>query len=287
MTLLGYLLFATGLGWTVWLFYMLLVRHIGAYEERYLEATDAQLDALLVFMAPDDLLRISRIAGLGFFLLFSLLTMRAGLFIMLIAAGMGGASAFYAPRLVLKLMLFIRQRRFLEQFPDAISMLNNAMKAGLSFMQAIEMVSREAPDPTAQELKILCLDRQTGKTLDASLDRLSERVPLTDVKIFAMVMKLSNRMGGNITEALARLAETIRNRFMIEKKVRALTAEARMQAVVVCALPFVLFFAFAAISPEMMRPLLETSAGFLVLGVVVFLEIVGGYFMWRASKIKY
>lgn len=287
MIVLGYLLFAVGLGWAVWVAWRQFTHRIEAYEERYIQSADAQLDALLAFMSPQDLLRISRMAGVGLFFVASLLTMRAGLFFMLVLSGGVGFAAFYAPRLVLRVMLHFRRRRFLEQFPDSIGMLNNAMKAGLSFMQAVEMVAREAPDPVGQELKILCRDRQTGKTMETALDRLSQRIPLPDVRIFTMVIKLSNRMGGNVTDALARLAETIRNRFMLEKKIRALTAEGRMQAVVVCALPFILFLAFAVIAPEMMRPLTQTAAGFVVLGAVVVLEIVGGYFMWRATKIKY
>lgn len=287
MIFLGYLLFALGLGWAVWLAWKQLGRRIEAYEERYVSATDAQLDALLVFMSPRDLLQISRLAGLCFLLLGSLLAIRGGVFFMLVSGGVAGMAAFYSPRLILRVMLHFRRRRFLEQFPDAIGMMNNAMRAGLSFMQAVEMVAKEVPDPVAQELKILCRDRRTGKTMDVALDRLAQRIPLPDVKIFAMVMKLSNRMGGNVTDALARLAETIRNRFMLEKKIRALTAEGRMQAIVVCSLPFILFLAFTFIAPEMMQPLTRTMAGVLVLGVVVFLEIVGGYFMWRAAQIKY
>lgn len=285
--LAGYFLFAMGLGWATWLFFRQLASRMGAYEERYLAATDAQLDALLVFMAPEDLLRMSRVAGLATFLLVCLLSVRMGIMIMLVFAILAGAAAFGLPRLILRIKLHFRRRRFLEQFPDAIGMLNNAMKAGLSFMQALEIVARESPSPVSMELRIFCRDRLTGKTLDAALDRLVQRVPLVDVKIFAMVVKLSNKMGGNVTEALARLAETIRNRFKLEKKVSSLTAEARMQAAVVCALPFVLFLAFAAMAPDMMRPLTTTAIGFGVLAVVLVLEIIGGFFMWKAAQIKY
>lgn len=287
MIIIGYFLFAVGLGWATRLFYLQLSRRIGAYEDRYLASTDEQLDALLVFMSPEDLLRISRVAGMAAFLLVSVLTIRAGLLVMVVLSGLAGIAAFGIPRLLLKILLHFRRRRFLEQFPDTIGMLNNAIKAGLSFMQALEMVAHEVPEPAATELQIFCRDRMTGKTLDAALDRLVQRVPLVDVKIFVMVVKLANRMGGNITEALSRLAETIRNRFMLEKKVRALTSEARMQAIVVCALPFFMFVAFAFLAPEMMLPLTQSWMGVFILSIVVILELVGGYFMWKAAQIKY
>jgi tight adherence protein B len=287
MIILGLLLFASGCGIGTWVLIRQFSQNLGAYEERYLSETEDQLDMLVAFMSPTDLLRISRAVAIFSAFIVAILAIRTGPIMILVLSLSSGAIAYGVPRLILKFLLYRRRNRFLEQFPDAISMLSNAMKSGLSFIQAIEMVSHEAPEPTATELKIFCKDRQTGKTIDAALDRLSERMPMVDIRIFVMVIKLSNRMGGNVTEALQRLAETIRNRFLIEKKVKSLTADIRTQAVVVCLLPFILFILLTFLAPDLMRPVMGTAAGFLILGIVIVMECIGGFFMWKMSQIKY
>jgi len=100
-------------------------------------------------------------------------------------------------------------------------------------------------------------------------------------------VKLSQKMGGDVTEAFKRVAETIRNRYAIERKIKALTAETRMQGVVVSCIPFFIAVMFMLVAPEIMKPLVTSMAGVVVLVVILILQAMGGLLMWKLSKIKY
>lgn len=288
MTLwMGMLVFAGGLGVSSWYLFHQITRQVGSYEERYLEAASSDLNSLMVFMGPQELLRISRTSAGFAFLLVLLMTMRMGPLVSLLLAGGGGFLAYSIPRLVLGVLVRRRTRKFHEQLPDAITMIANATGSGAGIPEALRLVAKQLDAPMSEELQLLLQDRDTGKSIEEAFDRLSRRIPIEDLKIFTMVMKLTSRTGGNISEALQRLAETVRNRFVIEKKVESITAQARFGALAISAIPFVIFIVINLINPELMAPIRGTLFGLVVLIVVLVLQGTGGYIMWKITQIKY
>jgi len=259
----------------------------GAYEERYLSIADKQLDLLFALISPEELLRISVLAACGGFVSGCLICLSMPMYLMFVISSIFALLCFFIPRAAVKIMLYRRRNKFSMLFPDGIGIMVNGLKAGLSMMQALEMVAREMPAPLSEEFSIMLKDRKVGKTMDQALNRLVERMPTKDVKIFVMVVKLSQKMGGDVTEAFKRVAETIRNRYAIERKIKALTAETRMQGVVVSCIPFFIAVMFMLVAPEIMKPLVTSMAGVVVLVVILILQAMGGLLMWKLSKIKY
>lgn len=287
MPVLGIVFFALGTGYLATrLVQIFRVRYAG-YEDRYLETTADQLDSLFVFITPEGLLRMSLTGGSAGCVAGAMLGAAMGPLGLLVTAAVLGSLGFFVPRLVIRIMVQVRKNRFLKQLPDALEVLCKGLKAGLSVMQGLQLVASEMPDPVAQEFGLLVKDIQLGRSMPDSMTMLYKRIALPEVRLVVLAVSLSRRLGGDLTEALSAVAQTVRNRFNIERKVKALTAEARMQAIVVCLLPFFLFVVFLFINPEMMKPLMSSMAGALVLAVVSVLELLGGLMMWRLSKVKY
>lgn len=283
----GMALFALGMGWLAAYVVRLGGAHYAGYEERYLAAAEEQLNALFVFTTPERLLSYSIAGGCSGVLIGALLGLALGGVAPVVLAVLFGLTGFFIPRMVVTVMVYLRRNKFLIQLPDALDVLCKGLKAGLSITQGLQLVATEMPRPVSQEFGLLVKDMQLGRSIPDSLKLLYRRMPLPEVRLVVLAVSLSRRLGGDLTEALNAVAQTVRNRFNVEKKVKTLTAEARMQAIVVCLLPFFLFFVFLYINPEMMTPLVNSAAGAVVLGVVLLLEILGGTMMWRMSKVKY
>jgi len=257
------------------------------YQDRYLEAAEEQLTSLFVYVSAGDLLRYSyAAAGLGFILGFAAF-FNLGPIAMMLGGGGLALVGFWVPRLTIRVLVERRKSDFLSQFADAIGIMSNGFKAGLSLQQTVELVAKEMPAPVGEEFNIICRDRRLGRSLDEAMVRLGQRMPVADVRMFVMVVRLSQRMGGGVTEALSRVAETIRNRTMIERRVKSITVEVRLQSIIMALIPFIMGVLLFLIAPELMTPLFETSLGYIILVAVAILELVGGLVMWKLTKIKY
>jgi tight adherence protein B len=284
---LGILLLLLGLAFFVQRVHLFIQDFCDRVRNQYLDAADRQLRALFIYSNPQDIFQFGLICG-G---LFALVGFVMGYLIGAVAAFFWGliffGFGFFVPRAVLWALVAHRRKVFLAQMPDALDLLCKSLRAGLSLNQGLKLISDEMPRPVKEEFGLLIKDIQLGRSMDEALDHLKKRMPLEDVKLFSLSVSIARRLGGDLGVALQGVAETIRNRFNIEKKIKALTAEVRTQAVVVCLLPFALFFAFLYVNPEMTRPLLGSLAGVVTLGVVLFLETCAILMMWRLSKIKY
>ncbi len=284
--LLGIVFFALGMGYLATRLVQIFRVRYASYEDRYLATTADQLDSLFVFITPEGLLRMSLTGGSAGCVAGAMLGAALGPLGIMICSAVFGGIGFFTPRMVITIMVQVRKTRFLKQLPDALEVLCKGLKAGLSVMQGLQLVASEMPDPVAQEFGLLVKDIQLGRSMPEAMSMLYRRITLPEVRLVVLAVSLSRRLGGDLTEALSAVAQTVRNRFNIERKIKALTAEARMQAVVVCLLPFFLFVVFWFINPEMMKPM-KSLAGVAVLAVVSVLELLGGLMMWRLSKVKY
>lgn len=258
------------------------------YVDRYVKSADATLRATDVFMAPEELLRVSRTLAIIGMVLGVLVGLDSSSVLILIRVSLLGFLGFHAPKWMLQIMARRRLNAFEQQLPDAIDMLSKSMLAGLSPAAAFGVGARELPHPVAQEFAIVVRDTQNNRSLAEAVRRLAERIRLEDTRLLAIVMELGMREGGNITEALDAVAETVRNRFNVRKKVKAATASARSQLAVVASMPFVMLGIFSLTNPEMMSPMWTTPPGWILLGGVVFLELAGVLVMIKiAASVEY
>ena len=161
------------------------------------------------------------------------------------------------------------------QVPDMLAMAAGAMSAGASLMVALESVARDGPAPIKLELDMMLREVRLGLDLDIALDHLAARVKSEEMVMVAAAIKIARESGGNLSEALEKLSRAVRERQNMEKKILALTAQGRMQALAMAALPFFLLYALFQLDPVAMAPMFYTVAGWAVFLAVCFWITVG------------
>ncbi|MGE4337165.1 MAG: type II secretion system F family protein [Pigmentiphaga sp.] len=188
-----------------------------------------------------------------------------------VAAALVGAM----PRWLLRRLRRRRLQRFDEQLPDALLTLAAALRAGAATPSALRHLAHEAEAPLAQEFALVLREQRLGIPLDQALANLARRLPSEATVLSVAALRISAATGGNLAEALERVAVTVRSRLHLLGRVEALTAQGRMQAWVVGALPVLLLLALSSLEPEAMALLWTTVEGWSVLVGVVVLEAIG------------
>jgi len=207
---------------------------------------------------------------------------------MLLRAGwalfLGGAVGFLLPFLVLKIKRARRMRAFEEQFPEGLDLISRALKAGHAFATGLKMVADEMPEPVGPEFRKTFDEQNFGLPMKDSLDNLSFRIPLLDVRFFATAVLIQRETGGNLSEILENLAHVVRERFKILRQVRVYTAHGRFTGYVLLALPAVLAIALSFINPEHMNLLFRERMGQQMLLGALVMQAFG--FLWIKHVIK-
>lgn len=187
------------------------------------------------------------------------------------------------PLMVLRQRKTRRMRAFTEQLPDALELLINALKAGYSLQAAIEFAGRETTAPLGPELVRFHDEARLGVDVRTALIALQERVGTEDVRMFVTSLLLQRETGGNLTELLGNIASLVRQRLAFRGQVETLTAEPKLSAYVLTALPFIVYFAIAALSPDYMKPLIETDAGHKMIAYALISMALGFIIMMRIA----
>lgn len=173
-----------------------------------------------------------------------------------------------------------RRAKFNEQLPEALATMSNALRAGFSISQAFDTVVDQKLSPISDEFEILQRQLHIGMSFEDALESLANRVGSDDLMLVTTAILISRKTGGNVTEIFDKISETIRARMKVERKVRTLTAQGRLQGIIVSAMPIFLGIVLTAIKPTMMLPFLFSFAGLAsVLGVLVLIAI--GWFVIR------
>ena len=168
-----------------------------------------------------------------------------------------------------------RRAKFNEQLPEALATMSNAMRAGFSISQAFDSVVDQGDAPMSEEFAIVQQQLKVGMSFDAALESLSQRVGSDDLTLVTTAILISRRTGGNVTEIFDKISETIRGRMKIERKVKTLTAQGRMQGIIVSCMPLFLGIVMVILKPEMMMPFLFSLTGLVCILVVIALLTVG------------
>ena len=181
----------------------------------------------------------------------------------------------FVPGILLKRMRHKRRERFQAQFPDALMLIGSSLRAGASLGLALSEAATQFGAPLGEELGLVLRELKLGLRLDAALARLERRIPLEDVRMFCSAIKIAQDTGGNLAETLQTVAESARTRAALEGKLDALTAQGRMQAWIMTALPLAVLLGIQAVDPEGAALLLGTMSGWLVLITVMVLQLAG------------
>ena len=177
-----------------------------------------------------------------------------------------------------------RRKAFTEQLPDTLQLLASSLRAGYSLTQGLDAVAQEVEDPTGRELRRVVLETRLGRDMEAALEDLAARMQSKDFDWVVMAIRIQREVGGNLAELLTNVAETMISRERLRREVSALTAEGRLSAIIVGALPFLIGIAVTVLNPGYINVLFTNSTGKVLLLGATILMLVG--FVWMKKTIE-
>jgi tight adherence protein B len=181
------------------------------------------------------------------------------------AVGFGLAGGLLVPRLYVGLKRSRRLERFRKAFPDAIDVIVRGIKSGVPLADCLKIVSVEAPEPVNGEFKTIIEDQALGLPLGDAVQRLPDRIPVSEASFFAIVIAVQTRAGGNLAEALGNLATSLRQRKKMLAKIAAMSAEAKASGGIIGSLPIIVGGILYFTSPGYIGLLFSTLTGNLVI----------------------
>ena len=190
-----------------------------------------------------------------------------------------------SPKPIIQWMYRRRVEKFGLQMIDALALMSNGLKSGLSVVQSLGLVAQEMPNPIQQEFGLVLSENKVGVPLEEAFLGLAKRVQSADVDMFVTSINILKETGGNLAETFDTIVNTIRERIKVENKISALTAQGFYQGVFVMAIPPLLGLVFYSTDPEFMKPLFTTTIGWLIIMVIIALEAVGFFIIMKIIKI--
>jgi len=179
-----------------------------------------------------------------------------------------------------------RMRQFEERFPEALDLLGRAVRAGHAFTTGLEIVAKESPEPVASEFRACFEEQNFGLPMRDALVNMADRIPLVDVRFFVTALLVQKETGGNLAEILDELARVIRDRFRIYRDVNVRTAQGRLTAIILIALPVFMLLALQGVNPSYVRVLFTDPWGPPLLGFAATLQLIGSILIWRIVHIE-
>ncbi len=255
--------------------FSIVTKALELYEEKYATRGTATLGDMFMFISPAQLMTITLIIA---FIMSLLGFVIFGWFGAIILFGIGFILPLWGIRMIRKR----RIARFNVQLVDALSQMSAAFKAGLTLQQAMESISREVPAPLGQEFSLTIKELKLGLPTEEALENLNKRVGSEDLDLVVTATNVSRKLGGNMAEMYEIIAATIRERFRLEGKIKALTSQGKMQAWVVGCMPIFLGIVMNAMRPDLMGPFLASTFGKVVIAVIIVMIAAG---IWMIYKI--
>ena len=191
------------------------------------------------------------------------------------------------PRWILSRITRRRQHKFIEEFANSIDIIVRGVKSGLPLIECLSIIARESPQPIAGEFTDLVEQQRVGVPLSEAFERMMTRMPLPEVRFFAIVISIQQQAGGNLSEALGNLAGVLRDRKRLQAKVRALSAEAKASAAVLGSLPFVVMILVYITTPAYIMLLWTTQVGQFLLVIAGVWMSMGIMVMKKMINFKY
>jgi tight adherence protein B len=179
-----------------------------------------------------------------------------------------------------------RMKAFAEEFPDTLDLLVSALRAGISFSGALQIVADESPEPVRSEFAIVVEEQALGLDLREALGNLATRVDSLDLKFFVTAVVLQKDTGGNLTEVLENTGKLIRDRFRILGDIMTFTAQGRLTGLILTCLPLGLAIFMAMLAPDYFHKMWDHPNGRAILGFAALMQIMGGLAIRKIVDIK-
>jgi tight adherence protein B len=260
----------------------IIARGIGnaKFLDNYKKEIQRKLVRAHLLLKAEEFITISLIlmAGLGFFTFIVsnsvLLTLVFSIF------------GWLFPSIFLKARIKKRLKALNEQLSDAIVLMSNSLKAGYSFFQAVDIISKEMTGPIAEEFAFMQKEVNLGLTTEKALENLVNRIKSDDLELVVTAVLIQRQVGGNLSEVLDNISNTIRERVKIKGEVKTVTAQGRASGFIISVLPFALGLILFVINREYMTGLFTHPIGIMILVFSVLMELTGIYFISRIVKIE-
>lgn len=188
---------------------------------------------------------------------------------------------------LLGLRICRRRKKFTNQLGDMLTMVANALRAGFSFMQAFELISREMDAPMGREVQLVVNEVNLGNTLESALDNMQRRVASPDFELVVTAVLIQRQVGGDLAQILDTIGETIQERIRMRREVMTLTAQGRLSGIILAVLPFAMAGILTFIKPDYLKPLLEDDLGRMIIAISVISELIGIFFIKKITDVHY
>ena len=253
---------------------------------------DRILSTIPAVRALDELMQQGGVKTLASVFLLSTLTAGAGLLLIctslqmilplsILITGAGIVLPF------LYLLYKRKQRRsaFETLFPDALDLMGYSLKAGHSILASFKMVAEEIAAPVGEEFNQVVEEINFGRDLNSSLRNFSHRVDSPELNFFVTSVIIQHETGGNLVEMLQRIAEVIRRKFRFREKVKTLSAEGKLSAIILVALPFLIAVAIIALNPEYIMVLVSDPIGPYAIAIALTMMAIGSFIMYKLVQL--
>ncbi|GIF21843.1 tight adherence protein B [Actinoplanes tereljensis] len=247
---------------------------------RYAARSEALLEQLSGTPKPTEWLWLRFLCAIAGFLLLALLLP------MLLALPAGLVLGFVLPPVILKTMVKRRRARFSDELPNMLGLVLSSLRAGFTLQQSVEAAVRDDEGPVAEEFsRALSESRISGEFEDA-MQRVGERTGSSEMNWLVMALRLQREVGGSLADVMQTTADTMRDRAYLRRQVQTLSAEGRMSAYVLMALPVFTAITLTIMRPGYIAPLYQEPLGWAMIGLAVFLMTVGIVWLRIAVKIE-
>ena len=262
-----------------WLFCLRMYDKLAYYKHVFAERTTSRFSELFLFVD----------AARYFYLYIAAVLVLPLVILELSGDPALAALAFFivllSPYLVLKLLIKKRLEKFERQWPDALVMLSGSLRAGASIAIALDNLIKESPAPLSQEFSLLVRERKLGVDLDTAIAHMEQRLPLEDLSMTLSAIRISREVGGDLAATLESLADTLRRKLTMEGKIVSLTAQGKLQGIVMSGLPVFLMLVLLKIQPDSMRLMFTTKIGWVTLFLIFCMQVLGFLAIRKVTKI--
>ncbi|HWI54483.1 MAG TPA: type II secretion system F family protein [Desulfobacteria bacterium] len=203
-----------------------------------------------------------------------------------VLAWLGGIVGFVAPKILLSRLKAKRIQKFNSQIGDSLVVMSNSLRAGFSFLQSMEMVSREMPSPISDEFAHALREMNLGTPTEEALVNLTNRVDSEDIDLVITAVLIQRQVGGNLAEVLDSISHTIRERVRIKGEIKTLTAQGRVSGIIVGILPVVIGLILSVINPSYIGVLFTNQIGWAFIAAGVISQTVGIALIKKTVDIK-
>ncbi len=193
----------------------------------------------------------------------------------------------FLPILFIKIKKDNRRKAFEAQLSDTLIMICNGLRSGFSFQQAMENVANDMPPPIGIEFGRVCNEIRYGATMEDALNNMVDRVKSADFMLVVSAVLIQRTTGGNLSEILSTISETIRDRIKIKGEINSITAQGRMSGMIIGALPICIAAILMVVNPEYMSTFFTTTAGNIMLAVSIVMEVLGFFAIRKVVTIEY